>query len=266
MSASRRKDEAMTEQFDDSGSPHVVGRVGDTVVRHARPWTPAVHDLLRHLEKVNFPYSPRVLGLDPEGNEVLTYFDGVSGKAGWAPVVSTKGLRAFAHLLRSYHDAVAGYRPDGMSWAVTDEAVNDDEVICHGDFAPWNMVWRGDQPVGIIDWDMAGPHPPLYDIVYALEFTTPFRGDEECLRWLAYPEAPDRRRRMEIFAEAYGLASTAGLYEAVLEVQQQRMDNVRLLAERGDKRMIEWIAGGWLEQQQAQLQWSRDARGLFTPT
>ena len=133
-------------------------------------------------------------------------------------------------------------------------------------FAPWNVVWRGDEPVGLIDWDMAGPRPPLYDIAYAVEFTAPFRDDDECLQWLAYPATPHRSRRMEIFAEAYGLASTAGLYEAVLDVQQQRMDNVRALAERGDKRMIDWIAGGWLQQQQAQLQWRRGARDLFTPS
>ncbi|MEU2390837.1 hypothetical protein [Streptomyces sp. NPDC007369] len=24
-------------------------------------------------------------------------------------------------------------------------------MICHGDFGPWNVVWQGHQPVGIID-------------------------------------------------------------------------------------------------------------------
>ncbi|MFJ9104066.1 phosphotransferase [Streptomyces sp. NPDC102405] len=25
------------------------------------------------------------------------------------------------------------------------------EAICHGDFGPWNVVWKGHRPVGIID-------------------------------------------------------------------------------------------------------------------
>ena len=35
-------------------------RHGDTILRPAGPWTPAVHALLRHLEEVGFPASPRV--------------------------------------------------------------------------------------------------------------------------------------------------------------------------------------------------------------
>jgi hypothetical protein len=43
-----------------------VMRVGDTVRRPTHPWTPTIHELLRHLETVGFPYSPRVLGVDGE--------------------------------------------------------------------------------------------------------------------------------------------------------------------------------------------------------
>lgn len=106
---------APVTDFDDSGSPRVVGRVGDTVVRRTGHWTPAVHELLRHLEQVGFPYSPRVLNIDEHGHEVLSYLDGASGKAGWAQVVPEAGLRSFARLLRDYHDAVAGFRPVATS-------------------------------------------------------------------------------------------------------------------------------------------------------
>jgi hypothetical protein len=64
------------------------------------PWSPAVHDLLRHLESVGFPYSPRVLGVDEQGREILTYLHGASGPDAWARVVDTSGLVAMARLLR----------------------------------------------------------------------------------------------------------------------------------------------------------------------
>jgi hypothetical protein len=50
-------------------------RRGDWLLRPMGPWSPAVHDYLRHLEAAGFDGSPRVLGA--EGNrEVLTFIDG----------------------------------------------------------------------------------------------------------------------------------------------------------------------------------------------
>ncbi|MER7212701.1 aminoglycoside phosphotransferase family protein [Streptosporangium sp. NPDC000239] len=100
-------------------------------------------------------------------------------------------------------------------------------MICHGDFGPWNIVWQGERPVGILDWDYARPRPRLHDIAYALEYVAPFRDDAECLRWLRYPTPPDRRHRLELFATAYGLTSTTGLIDAVIDVQRDVIEQVR---------------------------------------
>lgn len=70
-------------------------------------------------------------------------------------------------------------------------------MICHGDFGPWNVVWQGHLPVGLIDWDFAHPAARLHDVAYALQYVAPFRDDAECLRWLHFPEPPNRRRRLE---------------------------------------------------------------------
>ena len=43
------------------GNTSTVVRVGDTVRRNAGPWTPAVHSLLHHLERVGFTGAPRAL-------------------------------------------------------------------------------------------------------------------------------------------------------------------------------------------------------------
>jgi hypothetical protein len=74
--------------------PHrQVLRVGDTVRRPMHPGSTTVHELLRHLANVGFPYSPRVLGVDEDGREVLSYIAGDSCPAGWASVV--EGGRVF---------------------------------------------------------------------------------------------------------------------------------------------------------------------------
>ncbi|MGV9364612.1 phosphotransferase [Amycolatopsis sp. NPDC003731] len=78
-------------------------------------------------------------------------------------------------------------RPDGVRPATTTPwpasgltwFTGTGEVVCHGDFGPWNVVWRGGQPVGILDWDYARPAPRLHDVAYALEYVAPFRDDAD---------------------------------------------------------------------------------------
>ncbi|HKW77884.1 MAG TPA: aminoglycoside phosphotransferase family protein, partial [Candidatus Limnocylindria bacterium] len=65
----------MTEEESLGGNLQDTVRVGDTVRRRTGPWTPAVHALLRHLEKRGFP-APRVRGIDERGREILGYIEG----------------------------------------------------------------------------------------------------------------------------------------------------------------------------------------------
>ena len=59
----------------DGGRAGGAVRVGDTVRRAAGPWTPAVHGLLSHLAGQEFAGSPRPLGTDRQGREVLTFLE-----------------------------------------------------------------------------------------------------------------------------------------------------------------------------------------------
>ncbi|WP_218854710.1 aminoglycoside phosphotransferase family protein [Paractinoplanes atraurantiacus] len=250
----------MTDREMLQDKPHrQVVRVGDTVRRPLQPWSPAVHELLRHLEEAGFPYAPRVLGIDGEGREVLTYVDGESGPDGWAKVVDEAGLVAMGRLLRDYHEAVKGFRPSA-SWAGRTEPMTEDEVVCHGDFGPWNLVWHGNQPVGIIDWDYAWPARPVHDVAYALEYVAPFRDDETCVRWLRYPAPPDRGRRMALFAAAYGMAVDV---DEVIAQQELVWRRATLLARQGRQPQAGWQASGFLDETAERIRWSRANRALF---
>jgi hypothetical protein len=243
-------------------TPHrVVVRIGDTVRRPLHEWTPTIHELLRYLEAVDFPYSPRILGVDKQGREVLTYLHGDGVPIAWANAADERGLTAMARLLREYHEAVAGFRPSaGAQWATASGAPAPGEIVCHGDFGPWNLVWRDGLPVGILDWDYAWPAPALHDVAYALEYVVPFRDDDECVRWLGYASAPDRLRRLEMFASAYGLADPTGLVDAVVEQQQTVLLRARRLAAEGREPQATWAANGELDRTAARLEWSRSFR------
>jgi hypothetical protein len=241
-----------------------VVRRGATVGHPVPPWTPAVHALLDHLRHTGFRYAPRVLGVDG-GQEVLTYIEGESGADGWAKVVDERGLVAAGRLLRAYHDAVTGWRPEPPPVWFTGRSGTGGpgELVCHGDFGPWNIVWRGTEPVGLLDWEYAHPAPPRHDVAYALEYLAPFRDDGTCRRWVRYPGPPDRRRRIELFATAYGLSSVDGLVDEVIAVQREVLARVERLAAVGHPRQVALVAAGERARLQGSIDWSEANRRLF---
>lgn len=138
-----------------------VVRVGDTVRRPPQHATQLMRDVLQHLERVGFDAAPRWLGFDEQGRDVLSWIDGDTfvergrmhpyiGEPGDRIVFDDRQLTAAFELLRRYHDTFA------------------DEVICHGDYGPWNLVWRDALPVAIIDFDNVYRGDPADDVGYAL--------------------------------------------------------------------------------------------------
>lgn len=242
---------------------NVIGSDGKVVRRKTNTWTPAVHELLAYLEQRGFPYAPRVVGFDDDGNELLSLIPGISGKDAWAMVVSEDGLSAFARLLRSYHDAIADFHPSTSSWALVPHPLHEGEIICHGDFGPWNTVWQDDLPVGIIDWDFAGPRSAIYDVAYALEYVAPFRDDAECTRWLAYPTPPNRAHRIELFLNEYGMDANINIVEEVVRVQEDQIQAVRTLAERGLQPQLDLVANGFLDELASRVAWTKANSHLF---
>jgi hypothetical protein len=262
------------EVLNDDAHRRVV-RVGDTVRRPMYPWSPSVHLLLQHLESVGYSSAPRLLGIDEEGREVLSFVEGVAGAEGssgpgfgahvWAMVVPDDGLARFARLLRDYHEAVAGFEPPADTpWATgAPGAPGPGEVVCHNDFGPWNVVWRDSTPICIIDWDYAAPALPLDDVAFALEWSIPFASDDECLLWRRFTELPDRRRRVEVFAQAYGLPTTSHVVDAVIARQHKFRATVIEHAARGIESDIDAVAAGYLDTVDARIRWSETNRDLF---
>ena len=206
-----------------------------------------MHDLLRHLEFKDF-LAPRVLEIEGD-TEVLTWIEGESGAAGWAKVLPESGPRQWGRFLRSYHDAVADFLAEPSSvWSSGSGTCSKGEIVCHGEFGPWNAVWRGGEVVGLIDWDHARPAPPIFSVAYGLEYVAPFRSDEESIRDMKYPGPPERGRRAEVFCEGYGIDVPADLVEQVARQQRQIMQTVEKLATEGVEPQATWVGEGYLDE------------------
>jgi hypothetical protein len=228
------------------GNVAPVYRVGDTVRRATGPWTPAVHALLRHLEHSGFDGAPRVLGIDSEGRETLSFIEGFVPYAPEIPaeIWSDEALTSAARLVRAYHDAERSFeqRSDAQ-WRICPGAPTSGEIVCHNDIAPWNTVYRSGLPVALIDWDFAAPAPALWDIAYAAWRFVPlyYDGVPGSRR---EADADECARRLRLFCDAYGLDDRSGLLDAIRERQQVMYDTVRIWGEAGVPGFAEMWATG----------------------
>lgn len=236
-----------------------VRRDGDVAVRPRQRWTPAVHAALRHLRQRGFTAAPEPLGFDGREDRV-SWIEGDSGPDGWGRVVPEEGLKSMARLLRRLHEVGRGFRlPDGMSWA-DEGAPHEGGILCHGDPGPWNVAWRGAEPAGLIDWDFVHLGDPLVDVHYALEYLAPFRDDEEAIRWLRYPAAPERAHRIRVFWRAYsnsdGPAPITDLVDGVIAQQRATNDLTARLAAEGIEPQASWMRDGHGQELARRLEWS----------
>jgi hypothetical protein len=185
--------------------------------------------LLMHLEAAGFEGSPRFLGTDDQGRQVLSF---VSGEVGVrtpsldppAYIRSGAYLDGVARLLRRMHDSTVGFlAPGGASWEYLKDQVHGGEVMCHNDVGPYNLVCRDEGPVALIDWDQATPGAREWDIAYALYRCAPFYPDDVCTEVLHWPSAPDRQGRVALFLDAYGWDGSKAEVLAAMERRIQAM-------------------------------------------
>jgi hypothetical protein len=212
-----------------------VVRVGDTVRRSAMPWSASIDALLLHLESVGYEASPRALGYDEQGRQVLSYVEGFVDPSpmdlGFARV------REVGTRIREFHDAVRTFvPPDDAIWNVL-IAPDAPEIICHHDLAPWNLV-RTTTTLTFIDWDGAGPGSRLWDLAYAAHGFVPMGPD-------ALLSDETAGLRLAALVDGYSLETTERV--ALIEMMWPRIHSMSEFLERAHEHDIEPWATLWSE-------------------
>jgi aminoglycoside phosphotransferase (APT) family kinase protein len=203
-----------------------VERSGETIRRTAGEWTPTVHALLEHLQAVGFAAAPRPLGLT-DGTEILGFVPG--GQA----TNSDDELGRVGELIRRLHDGTRSFvAPADAHWQFMVGAPREGAVVCHNDLSPDNTVY---EPAGVpsvfIDWDLAAPAPPLWDMAWAAYRFVPLYDDETCKR-LGFPVGR-QAERLRILSDAYGLDERQALLPTVCARIQVLYDTARTWGEAG---------------------------------
>ncbi len=178
-----------------------VVRIGDTVRKPATPATDAVEAFLKHLESVGFLGAPRTLGRDDRDRHVVEHIPGVIAHT--RPPLPLDALRRVGQLIRTLHDVSESFQPpEGAVWNVAIPPYRQ-ELVCHHDLAPCNLVMNDDR-WAFIDWDGAGPGSRLWDFAYAAHgfvvFLPDGNPDEDAVRLAAlvdgYGLAKEQRQRL----------------------------------------------------------------------
>jgi hypothetical protein len=239
-----------------------VVRLGDTVRRPAAPSSAAVRSLLLHLEGVGFDGAPRFLGVDDGGRDVVTFIEGdvpLPPYPRWA--LTDAALGDLGRLLRSYHEATRDFDVSSASgwsdeWA---DPVGGD-VICHDDLFPENVVFRDGRVVAVIDFAMAAPGRPLWDLAIAAQEWAPLHAPGARLH---HPDDLDGIRRTGLLAKAYGVMPDQAeeLVGIIEEERLQQIRHIRALAAAGNEPWATfWRQSDGDRRAAADDAWLREAR------
>ncbi|EJZ18868.1 aminoglycoside phosphotransferase family protein (plasmid) [Rhizobium sp. Pop5] len=229
----------------EGGRTGQIWRNGDAVIRPSGAWTPTVHRFLRHLRSRGFLAAPEAIEITGEGREVVSYVAGrVCEDLGDPIAGSERMLLSAARLLRDFHSASEGFLEldgEARTWMLAPREPR--EIVCHGDFAPYNIAASDGEATGIIDFDTAHPAPRLWDLAYAV------------YRWapLSDPTNPsvafgldEQLRRAKIFCAAYGATEEErrDLPEMICRRLQALVDFMLASAAAGDETFAEDVDAG----------------------
>jgi hypothetical protein len=220
-----------------------VVRIGDTVRRPHQATSAGVIGYLRHLDAVGFDGSPRYLGQDRQGRDVLTFLAGdVAGDPVDEWAAADDVLASVARLVRRLHDASVGFAPaepmgdPGAASRPTSALPDEPTLVSQRDVTPQNVVFRSGEAVGLIDFDLANVTTRSLDLANTAMHWVPLCDPVD--RAVVYAGA-DIGTRLRLMLDAYG---------------REVVDADRLLAAcelrfAGGYAAMEWnaehLGGGW---------------------
>jgi hypothetical protein len=205
-----------------------VVRVGATVRRPLHARSDYVHELLGHLEQAGFAGAPRFLGIDGQGREILTYFEG-EVLVGSPVCLSDERIISASRLIQRFHDATEGTA-----------LAQGQEIVAHNDLGPHNIVFDGDKAVGIIDWDEdVGPGRRLVDFAHAVWCCADVCEVEV--------EVAEQARKTRLMCEAYGrFTPVAVIDEITARFHRAQADHARRGRDQGAAIFAEMVR--WMEE------------------
>ncbi|MBY6196648.1 phosphotransferase enzyme family protein [Vibrio hangzhouensis] len=219
----------------------------NTVTRPVGVWTPSIHAFLNHLSAQAFEGAPTVVSLSHRC-EVLSLVEGQTYNYPLVgEIASDQVLRSAARLQRRLHDAsmsfINQFPVSEMSWML--EVDLPGEVMCHGDFAPYNVALTDGAVAGVFDFDTLHPGTRVWDLAYSVYCWAPFKTNKiDRLGSLT-----QQALRAKSYCDAYELDTGGRLQLVDMMVRRLHylVDFMRSSADAGNEDMQRCIAEGHME-------------------
>lgn len=230
------------------GRNNQIFKRDNMIYRPANVWSPSVQLFLKYLHQKGFDCVPYPYGFDNAGHEIVGFVEGqVYNDLLPKDIRSDETLMSVASTLKTFHDLGAEYihlLSGDEPWMLN--MMYPIEVMCHGDYAPYNIAFKEKRVSGIIDFDTLHPGPRLWDIAYTL------------YRWipLMHPDNPEdfgdeasKLRRLTLFCDTYGLEETNHhvLYDWVVKRLEALIEYMTAESSKGDETFTENVDNGHIQ-------------------
>lgn len=244
-----------------------VFRRGELVERPAPRNARALHAHLLALKEQGFDVAPAPVGLTADGRQQLTFIPGdvaLPPFPDWA--MTEAALESVGRLLGRLHEAGAAVAVDTRAeWPRDLADPEGGTMLCHNDVCPENVVFRDGRAVALIDFDLAAPGRPLWDLAMTARYWVPMLdpGSAAAL----HPPGLDAAARLRVLADGYGLsagdrAELPGVIEQATEVCRAFV--AHRVADGDPVYLQVWAErGGWERWDRVQT-WLVDHRKTFT--
>lgn len=229
------------------GRESAIYRDGEVVYRPLQPWSSTIHLVLEHLEQTGVNESPKFLGVNQD-QEILSFVAGNTYNYPLVGAIATNdALISAGKLLRKIHDSTAAFlaKIDVKAYQWMLEPREPYEVICHGDFAPYNVALSENRVSGVFDFDTAHPAPRIWDLAYSVYCWAPFKTDSND----RLGTTAEQLARAKLFCDSYGATEPEReqLADAMVQRLQALVSFMCREAEKGNESFAENIEQGHLQ-------------------
>lgn len=226
----------------------------NTVYRKLKENSETVQRLLVHLKNEAFSKAPEFLGNDGEF-EVLSFVKGECFEPEDYPFTNDRKhqleiVKASAKLLKEFHDCTTSFEVrDDDKWWITYKGNLPKEVICHNDFATYNVTFVEGLPYGIIDFDTCTPAPRIWDIAYAVYRFIPLGKtvyDAELRAERKYNEEDKgfRKIALKTFFESYGMKMPEDFCEIIKQRLYAMVEVIDEEVQNGNEAFLQMVEEG----------------------
>jgi thiamine kinase-like enzyme len=192
-----------------------VYKKDNMVIRPLEKWSENIHLLMNHFYNNGLPV-PKIIKIDQE----YEYTEYINGEMIHPKKWTDEGLFEIGKMVKKLHEIAKNFvQKKNMEWKPWYlRELGKPEICSHGDIAPWNIITKNNKPIGIVDWEYAGPIDTIIELARVC-WLFPQLHDDDIGKLYDLPPPEKRGEQIKIILDAYELNKNdrKGFIEKIME-------------------------------------------------